>query len=104
MQRHTHTGAQKSVAARSGQDFSWVSECLIIKPCVLHPRPKRVVSDVTLLRMTHGVCRGQTLSHPSRIVVGMTFNGLQVVSFLQLKLTFSKRRLRKALVRELPLS
>ena len=24
------------------EDFSWVEECLIIKPCILHPRPKFV--------------------------------------------------------------
>ena len=30
----------KNSKATEKEDFSWVAECLIIKPCILHPRPK----------------------------------------------------------------
>ena len=35
------------------EGFSWVEECLIIKPCILHPRPKFVRPKIIYPKFGH---------------------------------------------------
>ena len=38
------------------EDFSWVDECLIIKPCILHPRPKFVRPKIKYPKFGRSKC------------------------------------------------